>query len=59
MKATTNKESLVKKEENALSNSAIRNIPKNQIENNLELNLAEGTEVYYSERYGWTLRRTK
>ena len=59
MNTTINKESLVKKEENAVSNSAIRNIPKNQIENNMELNLAEGTEAYYSERYGWTLRRTK
>ena len=32
---------------------------KISIENNFELDLLEGTEVYYSERYGWTLRRTK
>ena len=32
---------------------------KESIESNYELNLLEGTEAYYSERYGWTLRRTK
>ncbi len=58
METSINKESSVKKE-NSVSNSAIRHITKNQIKNNLELNLAEGTEAYYSERYGWTLRRTK
>ena len=59
MNTTINKESLVKKEENTENNSNIRNISKISIENNFELNLLEGTEVYYSERYGWTLRRTK
>jgi len=54
-----NKESSVKEEENSGNNSIIRNISKNSIENNFELNLVEGTEAYYSERYGWTLRRTK
>ena len=59
MNTTINKESLAKKEENTENNSIIRNISKNSIENNFELNLVEGTEAYYSERYGWTLRRTK
>ena len=59
MNTTINKESLVKKEENTENNSNIRNISKISIENNFELDLLEGTEVYYSERYGWTLRRTK
>ena len=59
MNTAINKESLVKKEENTENNSFIRNISKNSIENNFELDLLEGTEVYYSERYGWTLRRTK
>ena len=52
-----NKETLVKKEEKTGNNSIIRNISKNSIENNFELDLLEGTEVYYSERYGWTLRK--
>ena len=59
MNTTINKESLVKKEENTENNSNIRNISKISIENNFKLDLLEGTEVYYSERYGWTLRRTK
>ena len=59
MNTTINKESLVKKEENTENNSNIRNISKISIENNFELDLLEGTEVYYSERYGWTLRRIK
>ena len=59
MNTTINKESLVKKEENTENNSNIRNISKISIENNFELDLLEGTEAYYSERYGWTLRRIK
>ena len=58
MNTMINKET-VKKEENTGYNSIIRNISKNTIENNFELDLVEGTEAYYSERYGWTLRRTK
>ena len=48
-----------KKKETIESNTIIKNIRKNSIENNFELDLLEGTEAYYSERYGWTLRRTK
>ena len=48
-----------KKKETIENNSVIKNIRENSIENNFDLNLVEGTEAYYSERYGWTLRRTK
>ena len=47
-----------KKKETIENNSIIKNIRKNSIENNFDLDLVEGTEAYYSERYGWTLRRT-
>ena len=59
MNTSINRESLVKKEKNIENKSIIRNISRNSNENNFELNLVEGTEAYYSERYGWTLRRTK
>ena len=59
MNTSINRVSLVKKEKNIKNNSIIRNISRNSNENNFELNLVEGTEAYYSERYGWTLRRTK
>jgi len=54
-----NKETFVKKEETIESSSNIKNTIKNSIEDNFKLDLLEGTEAYYSERYGWTLRRTK
>ena len=59
MNTTFDKELSLKKEETIESNSIIKNITKNSNEANFELNLLEGTEAYYSERYGWTLRRTK
>ena len=59
MNTTINKEVFDKKEETIESDSIIKNITKNSIEANFELDLLEGTEAYYSERYGWTLRRTK
>ena len=36
-----------------------RNVVKSSINNNYDLDLVEGTEAYYSERYGWTLRKSK
>ena len=36
-----------------------RNVVKSSIKNNYDLDLVEGTEAYYSERYGWTLRKSK
>ena len=59
MNTEMNKESLHKKEETIESQSIIKNTKKNSIEANYEIDLLDGTEVYYSERYGWTLRRTK
>ena len=59
MNTTINKEVFDKKEETIESDSIIKNITKNSNEDNFELNLLEGTEAYYSERYGWTLRKTK
>ena len=59
MNTTINKEVFDKKEETIESSSNIKNITKNSNEANFELNLLKGTEAYYSERYGWTLRKTK
>ena len=59
MNSKINKEVFDKKEETIESDSIIKNITKNSNETNFELNLLEGTEAYYSERYGWTLRKTK
>ena len=59
MSTTIKKDTFVKKEENIEINSVTKNMMKESIETNYELNLLEGTEAYYSERYGWTLRRTK
>ena len=58
MSRSITKEAFVKKEENIGINSTSTNMTKESIESNYELNLLEGTEAYYSERYGWTLRRT-
>ena len=59
MNTTTNKETFVNKEEIIESSSNTKNTIKNSIEDNFKLDLLDGTEAYYSERYGWTLRRTK
>ena len=59
MNITINKETFVKKENTIENGSNIKNKIKNSIEDNFELDLLDGTEAYYSERYGWSLRRTK
>ena len=59
MNTKINKEVFDKKEETIESDSIIKNITKNSNEASFELNLLDGTEAYYSERYGWSLRRTK
>ncbi len=59
MNTTINKQVFDKKKETIERDSIIKNITKNPNEANFELNLLEGTEAYYSERYGWTLRKTK
>ena len=33
-------------------------ITRRDIENSYNINDTQGTEAYYSNRYGWTLRRT-
>ncbi|MDC3131530.1 hypothetical protein OA492_01305 [Pelagibacteraceae bacterium] len=38
-------------------NSIEKKVLEGSIDSNYDLNLAEGIEAYYSERYGWTLRR--
>ena len=46
----------IKKED--LEQISIENkVLEGSIDSNYDLNLAEGIEAYYSERYGWTLRR--
>ena len=59
MNTTINKKTFAKKEESIEHSSIINDLKKNSIETNFELNLLDGTEAYYSERYGWTLRKTK
>ena len=59
MNIEINKETFVKKEKTIENGSNIKNKIKNSIEDNFELDLLDGTEAYYSERYGWSLRRTK
>ena len=34
-----------------------KKVLEGSIDSNYDLNLADGIEAYYSERYGWTLRR--
>ena len=48
----------IKNQKEGLEQSSIENkILEGSIDSNYDLNLAEGIEAYYSERYGWTLRR--
>tara|TARA_B100001769_G_scaffold251967_1_gene225968 strand:- start:118 stop:297 length:180 start_codon:yes stop_codon:yes gene_type:complete len=45
------------KKEGLDQNSIENKILEGSIDSNYDLSLAEGIEAYYSERYGWTLRR--
>ena len=48
----------IKNQKEGLEQSSIeKKILEGSIDSNYDLNLAEGIESYYSERYGWTLRR--
>ena len=48
----------IKNQKEVLEQISIENkVLEGSIETNYDLNLAEGIEAYYSERYGWTLRR--
>ena len=39
------------------TNSIENKVLEGSIDSNYDLELAEGIEAYYSDRYGWTLRR--
>ena len=48
----------IKNIKEGLEQSSIENkVLEGSIDSNFDLNLADGIEAYYSERYGWTLRR--
>ena len=48
----------INNQNNDLEQSSIeKKVLEGSIDSNYDLNLAEGIEAYYSERYGWTLRR--
>ena len=49
---SSNKDSLVK------SIRILSDITRRDIEKSYNINGTQGTETYYSNRYGWTLRRT-
>ncbi len=38
--------------------SVQKSVAKNSLESNYEIEQIEGAEAYYSERYGWTLRKS-
>tara|TARA_Y100000741_G_scaffold177894_1_gene135045 strand:+ start:348 stop:545 length:198 start_codon:yes stop_codon:yes gene_type:complete len=40
------------------SSKVISNMTRKDIEKSYNLESANGTEAYYSNRYGWTLRKT-
>ena len=48
----------IKNQKEGLEQSSIENkVLEGSIDSNYDLNLAAGIAAYYSERYGWTLRR--
>ena len=48
----------IKNNQVEIENTSIeKKVLEGSIDSNYDLNLAEGIEAYYSERYGWTLRR--
>ncbi len=48
----------IKAQKEGLDQSTIeKQVLEGSLDSNYDLNLAEGIEAYYSERYGWTLRR--
>ena len=48
----------IKNQRDGLEKSSIeKKVLEGSIDSNYDLSLAEGIEAYYSERYGWTLRR--
>ena len=48
----------INNQKDRLDQSSIeQKVLEGSIDSNYDLNLADGIEAYYSERYGWTLRR--
>ena len=48
----------INNQKDSLEQSSIeKKVIEGSIDSNYDLNLADGIEAYYSERYGWTLRR--
>ena len=48
----------INNQKDCLDESSIeQKVLEGSIDSNYDLNLADGIEAYYSERYGWTLRR--
>ena len=48
----------IKNNQVEIENTSIeKKVLEGSIDSNYDLNLAEGIEAYYSDRYGWTLRR--
>ena len=54
-----NNKETISNNEKVQESSIKKNVTRNSIENNFEIDHIEGTEAYYSERYGWTLRKLK
>ena len=50
-------ENIKNQKEGLEKNSIEKKVLEGSLDSNYDLNLAEGIEAYYSERYGWTLRR--
>ena len=48
---------LSKKDKKIDKTSVQKTLAKNSLESSYEIDQVEGAEAYYSERYGWTLRR--
>ena len=48
----------IRNEKEDFEQTSIENkVLEGSIDSNYDLDLADGIEAYYSERYGWTLRR--
>ena len=48
----------INNQKDSLEQSSIeKKVLEGSIDLNYDLNLADGIEAYYSERYGWTLRK--
>ncbi len=53
----SNHKKMLKNKDKTSKISIEKEISKYSIESNFDIDLLESTEAYYSERYGWTLRK--